>query len=55
MFNSYKIQPIKPIIKGNKKLKKPGKNEVIFIEKNELKKHLKMIEILKIFLNINSY
>ena len=31
-----KYSPIKPIIKGNKKLKKLGKKEVIFIEKNEL-------------------
>ena len=37
-----KYKPIKPIIKGRTKLKKLGKNEVAFIEKNEFKKTSKI-------------
>ena len=37
-----KYSPIKPIIIGNKKLKKPGKKEVIFIERNELRETSKI-------------
>tara|TARA_Y100000590_G_scaffold360122_1_gene416254 strand:+ start:802 stop:1131 length:330 start_codon:yes stop_codon:yes gene_type:complete len=37
-----KYRPKKPITKGKRKLKKLGKNEVIFIEKNEFKKTSKI-------------